>query len=384
MKNKEELQAINEITIKEVITSSDLRLFVELPYKLHKDLKNWCPPLYGNDKETFNPEKNFSFKHCDTIRLLAFKNNEIVGRVMGIIHHEYNKSKNENNARFAFFDSIEDEAVFKELIHKIEEWALSKGCVNIVGPLGFSDKDPQGFVIEGFEEHAVLLTNYNTPFFPSMMDTLGFLPEVILVQYKFPVSEEYHRRMEIYSKRVTQNGSFTLKNFSNTKSIKPYVSSVFDLINEAYKHIYGFAFITDAEVKAFADNFLSLLNPAFVKMVFDKENKLAGFMVGMPDIALGIKKADGKLFPFGWWHILRSLKKSKDLVLLLGAVREEYRARGIDAVMGESFLRSAIELGYKTIDSHLIMETNFKMRAEYERIEGAKRYKRYCIYKKAL
>jgi len=181
-----------------------------------------------------------------------------------------------------------------------------------------------------------------------------------------------------------RNGKFVAKEFTRTRDIKPYVNTVFELINDTYSNIYGFSEVTKQEADDFANRFLPLLDPRLIKMVFDESGTLAAFVVAMPNLAPGLKKSGGKLLPFGWFHLLVASKKSKELVLLLGAIREDLRNRGADAIMGELLIRSAIKLGFQNIDSHLILEENLKMRREIERLKDFSLYKRYSIYYNSL
>lgn len=374
----------SEILIRQVESREDLHEFIQLPLRLHKNHKSWTPPLLLDEWNLFDPSKNPAFMHCSTIRLIAIKKNEVVGRVMGIIHHEYNKEHNENNARFAYMEVPEDDKVFKALMQHIEAWAKDNKCTGLVGPFGFSDKEPQGFVIEGFEEPAVMFTSGNFSYLPKMTEEYGLKQFIKLVQYKFPIGKQTFKYLTPFSSRALRNGEFIVKEFTSNREIKPFVKPVFDLINQAYTSIYGFSKVTKKEADDFANRFLPLLNPRLIKFVVDKNGDLAGFVVAMPNLAEALKKSEGKLLPFGWYHLLKANRRSGELVLLLGAIRENARNRGVDAILGEYLLRSALELGHKEIDSHLIMEENYKMRREIERMEGFRLYKRYCIYFKLL
>ena len=364
-----------ELTIREVKTHDDLRDFIHLPAKLHENHESWTPPLFLDEWNIFDPEKNPAFVHCSATRLLAIRNNEVVGRVIGIIHHDYNKLHDENNARFSFLEVPDDYSVFNALIKQVETWARSKGCSGLVGPFGFSDKDPQGFVVDGFDEPAMMFTNGNFPFMPAMMQKYGFNKLTNLVQYKLAVNHDVLGQLSPFSQRAMRGDRFHVKEFTRTKDIRPYVSRVFKLVNETYASIYGFSEVTKKEADDFANRFLPLLNPRLIKMVLDEHGELVAFVVAMPNLAGGLKKAGGKILPFGWYHLLKANRKSQELVLLLGAIRPVDRNRGVDAIMGEYLIRSAIELGFNQLDSHLILDDNHKMRREIERLKGHRLYK---------
>ncbi len=376
--------ADSAVIIREVKTWEDLRDFIYLPVKIHKHQKSWTPPLFMDEWNTFNPKKNPAFLHCSTIRLVAFKNNEPVGRVLGIIHHEYNSKHGENNARFSSLEVPDDYSVFCCLIEHLELWARGNGCSGLVGPFGFSDKEPQGFVTEGFDEQTMMFANGNLPFMPEMMKRYNFNEFIRLVQYKIPINIKIIEQIAPFSQRAMRSGRFKIQEFTRTKDIKPFIRPVFDLINDTYAPIYGFSEVTLKEADDFANRFLPILNPRLIKMVLDDKGGLVGFVVGMPNLAEGLVKSRGHLMPFGWYHLLKANNKSRELVLLLGAIREDVRNRGVDTILREHLIRSAIDLGFEKMDTHLIMEDNFKMRREVERLDGFNLYKRYSIYSKPI
>ena len=371
------------IQLKEVNSKKDLKTFIHLPFKIHENHKEWLPPLISDEWKVFDKTKNHSFEHCDTILLLASKNNEVVGRVMGIINHTYNNGNKEKNVRFFALECYDDVTVYDTLINAIEDWGKKKGMDKIIGPLGFSDKDPQGFLIEGFNDPiTVMVTNPSFPYMVTHIERNGFKKKLDIFQYRAQIPE---KTPEIYDKianRVKKRG-FKVLEFKKSKHVRPYVKSVFDLINSTYKDIYGFAPLEDIEAKEFSERFLPLLKPQYIKIVVDSNNKVIAFVVAMPDISNGFKKAKGKLFPFGFIHILRAFKQTNQLNLLLGCVSEELQNSGLIALMAQSMYKSAKENGLTVLDSHLILEDNKKMRAVMERMVH-KIYKKYRIFEKEI
>jgi len=372
------------ITITEVKTSRDLRQFIALPAKIHKHHKEWVPSLLNDDKATFTSKRNEAYQYCSTIQLLAHRDNRVVGRIMGIIHHHYNESHNERNGRFAFMETYEDIEVFSALIEAVEGWAREQGCQKTVGPLGFSDKDPQGFLTDGFDQQTMMVTNCSFPYMNRFIQDLGYVPHTVLVEYKLPLTDQMMERIAPFAERASRNPTFMLHTFTSTRQIKPYIRPVFDLINRTYKNIYGFSPLSAGEADDFANRYLPFLNPALVKVVTNQQDQIIAFLVAMADFSRGIKKAHGRLFPWGWFPILRSIKTSDTVVLFLGAIDEEYRHKGIDALMANNLLNESRRLGYRFLDSHLIMEKNTKMCQELERLDDSMLYKRYCIYQKDL
>jgi hypothetical protein len=250
--------------------------------------------------------------------------------------------------------------------------------------MGFSDKEPQGFVIKGFDSETMLQTNCTFPFMVDFIEANGYNPHVDLVQYELPIIEGMTERYKIFAKRVESKNSIVIQEFNTTRAVRPFIVPVFNLINKTYQDIYGFSPLTDKEAKEFSYRFLPLLDPRLIKVITDKDNEVLAFIVSMPDLSKGIKKARGRILPFGWFHILRSGKKSKRLVLVLGAISEEARNRGLDAVLAHRLLTSALQRGFTTIDSHLIMKENHKMRQEIERNENYRLYKEYRIFRKEI
>jgi hypothetical protein len=373
-----------DIVIKEVKTKKDLRRFILLPAKIHKNHKNWVPPIYMDDRVFFNSKKNKSFLHSDTILLLAYRKAEIVGRIMGIINHQYNSEANEKEVRFAFIETYNDFEVANVLIKKVEEWGKERKMEKLVGPLGFSDKDPQGLLVEGFEQPVVIATNFNFEYMVDFVERYGLTKKVDLVVYKLEIPAEIP---EFYSKinerALKNNPELRIVKFKNRLQLKPYIKPVFRLVNETFKDIYAFTPLSEQEMEQFANRYLFILDPKFIKVIETKDHEVVAFVLSMPNMSDGVRKCKGRVIPFGIFRMLLSQKKTRQLDLLLGAIKEEYRNAGLDAVLGIEIFKEAQKAGLKYIDSHLELETNVKMRAENEKMGGVV-YKRYRIFEKVI
>ena len=373
-----------QIIIQEVKSKNELNKFIHLPAKIHQNHSNWVPPIYMDDWEFFNPKKNKSFDSCDTILLLAYRKKEVVGRIMGIIHHKYNEKHQENHARFAFFETWDNEAVAAALISGVENWAREKGMNRLIGPLAFSDKDPQGFLIEGFDEPAVIASNCNFPYQTELLEKNDYTKEVDLVVYQIkipnPIPEFY---LKIQERAIRQNQGLQVLEFTSRRKVKPYIHPVLRLLNSTFTEIFGFIPFTEAEMDGFANRYLFLINPRFIKVAVNEQNEVVAFVIGMSHIGEGIQKAKGYLFPFGIFHIFASARKSKQLNLLLGGIHPAYRGKGLDVMMGVKMLESALAQGKTVIDSHLELEYNTKVRAEMEKMGGVV-YKRFRVFGKDL
>jgi hypothetical protein len=373
-----------EITIREVKSRKDRNIFIYLPEKIHANHKNWVHPIYMDEWTYFNPQKNKAFSYCDTILLLAYRGKEPVGRIMGIINNRHNDYSGMKTARFGYLETGEDEEVVQALLKAVEEWAKEKGMNRIIGPYGFTDQDPEGFLIEGFENRATIATYYNFEWMPKMIEGQGYSKDVDYFVYKLEVPEEVPEFYKKIYERVKKKGNFEVIEFKKKKQLKPWIKPILHLMNECYvgSNIYGYTPLDEQEMMDLAKRYLPVLDPRLVKAV-KKEDEVVAFIVGIPDMTEGIQKARGRLFPFGFLKILRAAKKTKQLDLLLGAIKESYRGRGLDVLMGVAMIISARELGLKRMDTHHELESNVLVRAEMEKM-GGKLYKKFRVYQKAL
>jgi len=372
------------ITVSPVSGKADLKEFIYLPEKIHVNHPNWVHPIYLDDFGFFNPDKNKAFSYCDTVLILARKNGKVAGRAMGIINHKYNEIWHEKHARFSFIETWNDPETFDALITFLSDWAKGRKMEKLIGPLGFSDKDPQGFLFEGFNEPIVIASNCNFPYMIDLAEKNGFYKKVDLVVYRIPIPEVDPPFYKAVQERFNRNhNGFRIIEFTSRQKVKPYIRSVFELVNLTFTQIYGFQPFTPKEMDDFANRYLFLINPRFIKLITGPGNRLVAFVIGMSDISRGIQKARGRLFPFGFINLLLAGKRSDQLNLLLGAVHPQYQGRGLDVMMGIRMFESARQTGKTTMDSHLELEYNTKVRAEMERI-GGKVYKRYRIFQKDL
>jgi len=372
------------IEIKEVTSRKLMREFIHLPAKIHQNHSNWVPPIYMDEWTYFDSKKNHAFDHCTTILYVAEKAGEIVGRIMGIISHQYNESHKIKDVRFCYLETYDDSEVFNALINALSVWARNHGMNRMVGPLGFSDKDPQGWLIEGYNEPIVIATNCNFPYSNKFAEELLFIREVDLVVYRIPIPEEIPEFYKsIYKRFISRENKLQLREFKSRRQVKPYIYKVLTLVNLTFSGIYGFVPFTLKEMDDFANRYLYLINPRFIKLVLDEKDEVVAFLIAMSHISEGIQKSKGYLFPLGFISILTAGRKSKQLNLLLGGIDPEYQGRGLDVMMGIKLIESAKRAGKTVMDSHLELENNLKVRAEMEKM-GGQVYKRYRIYQKVL
>lgn len=371
------------LELKAVNTKALLKEYIYLCKTIYQHESRWVPPFYEDEWAFHDPVKNKTLEHCDTLRMLAFKNGKAAGRVMGIIHHPYNQTHREKTARFFHFDCIDDQEVAHALIHSVERWAMGMGMNKIIGPFGYSDKDPQGLQIEGFEYLPVLATPANPIYLPQLIMEEGYAKEIDCVSYQMPIPKEVPPLYKKIYERIKKNQTLRLLEFKSKRQLSPYIIPVLRLVNETYTPLFGFTPMNEEEMKKLAGQYLPVLDPEYVKIVVNNSNEVIAFVVAMPDMSEGIQKAKGKLLPFGFLYVMNAMRKSKQLNLMLGAIKNGYRGTGISALMGKAMLESANKAGIKVMDSHLILEHNWAMRGECEKLQGQV-CKRYRIFSKKL
>jgi hypothetical protein len=371
------------LVIKEVITKPDYKTFIYLPEKIHKGHDNWLPPIYMDEKKFFDPKKNLSFRGCDYKLLLAYKDGVPVGRIMGLINHQYNKDLNVSNARFSYLECYDDPEVSHALIAAIEKWGREKGMTKMVGPFGFTDRDIQGVLIEGFEFEPVVDSASNFEFLPKLIEREGYKKELDCVIYRFPLDTELPPIYQKVYERVTSKKDIEFKEFTSKKQLnKPLILAVLRMVNESFKDIYGFVPMDDAEMLDLAKRYLPVLDPRFVKIVM-KGDEVIAFLVSMPNIYKGIQKSKGRLLPFGVFHILKAMKTAKSVNTMLGAVAPAFQKQGLDIFLSMTTINSAKKAGMTSIDTHVVMEDNNDMMAEMKRY-GAFLLKKFRVYQKPL
>ena len=313
-----------DITIREVNTRKDLKTFIYLPEKIHAGHKNWVHPIYMDEWKYFDAKKNKSLAYCKTVLLLASKNGKASGRIMGIINDRYNTYKNEKTVRFGYLETGEDEAIVSALLQKIEEWGRKNGMTRIVGPYGFTDQDPEGFLVEGFESRATIATYYNYEWMPRLVEKQGYSKDIDYFVYQIEVPKEMPEFYRKIYERAKRKGNYQIIEFKKKKEFKPWIKPILHLMNETYtaSDIYGYSPLDEKEMGALAKRYMPVLDPRFVKAV-TVDGEVVSFVIAMPDMTEGIQKARGRLFPFGFMKILKAAKKTKQLDLLLGAIKKK-------------------------------------------------------------
>lgn len=371
------------IVLKVADSKTLLKEFIFLPEKIYKNDSRWVPPMYVDEWNFHDPQQNKALEYSDVIRVIAYSGDKPAGRIMGIINHRYNREHNEQTARFFALDCIDDQRVAHVLIDYIEQWVKARGMNKLIGPYGFSDKDPQGLQLEGLDLLPVIATPTNPTYLQTLVEKEGYQKEIDCISYQMPVPRTLPPVYQKVYGRISSNRNIRLIEFTRKRQLKPFIIPLFRLVNETYAPLFGFVPMTEDEMKKFAAQYLPVLAPELVKVVINAAGELVAFVVSMPDMSKGIQKARGRLFPFGFIHILSSMRKTNQLNLLLGAIKPSYRGKGLNVLMGKALIESARKRNLEVMDSHLILEKNLIMRAECEKLGGVIR-KRYRVYQKLL
>lgn len=369
-----------EVTI--VRNQRESETYIRLPFEIYRGYKYHIPPLLRDERRFHNPNFNLSLGTCDTIRLLAYKDGSPVGRIMGIIHHEYNAVHELKDVRFFQLDCIDEFDVASRLLQSVEEWGRAKEMDRIIGPFGFSDKDPQGIQIAGHSSSSVVASATSPPYIATSIEKLGYFKFKDCVSYVWNINNHLPGIYERVANRIKLKGGFELIEFESRSQIRSYLKPMMELLNSGYDHIFGFVPMDEQEIESMAKEYLGFINPRFVKMIM-KNQKPVAFVIAMPNLANGFKKANGHLWPTGFIHLLKAYHTSKKLDLLLGAIEPKYQKMGLTSLLAMSLINEASVSGFKTLDSHLVLEENHLMRAEMERL-GAQLTKRYRIFEKIL
>jgi len=331
------------ITIKEANTKSLLKEYVKFPFDLYKNHPYWVPPLISDELETFDKTKNPAFKSAEAYFYLAYKDHKLVGRIAAIINWDEVNNQQKKKVRFGWWDIIDDIEITKALLEKVYELGKKHHLEYVEGPMGFSNLDKVGVLTEGFDELGSMITWYNYPYYKKHLEQLGYTKEKEYLENKFPFAnvkpEAYEKIVPLIKKRYQLHEL----NFTDTKSILPYVDKMFDLFNASYANLSSFVAITDVQKEYFKKKYISFINPEYIKFVLDKDNNMVAFSIVMPSFSRALQKAKGKLFPFGFYHLLKAKKESKEVLFYLIGVAPEYQSKGVTAIIFEEYYKTFTE-----------------------------------------
>jgi GNAT superfamily N-acetyltransferase len=375
------------ITIKKVEGKKDLKTFIRFNYELYKGNPYSVPDLYDDMLMTFSPKKNAAFEFCEADYFLAYKDGKVVGRVAAIINHRANDTWHKREVRFGWIDFIDDPEVSRALLLTVENWGRQKGMTSIVGPLGFTDMDAEGMLVEGFDQLGTMATIYNYPYYPEHMQRLGYEKDADWVEYKLFVPEKMPDKYRRVSEIILKKYNLKIKKLKNRKEIREgnYGQRIFDLINEAYAPLYGYSQMTQGQINQYVKTYLNVLDLRMVTLVEDEADNLVAVGISMASLSEALQKAKGRLLPFGWYHLLKALfiKRPKVLDLLLVAVKPEYQSKGVNALLFYDLIPIYQQMGFEYGESNPELEMNKKVQAQWDYLE-TEQHKRRRAFRKDL
>lgn len=370
------------VEIKEVTTKKDVRKFMEFANILYKNEPNYIPPMFSDEMKSADPKYNLNLEYCDAILLLAYKDNEIVGRLRGVINHKYNEKNDLLHLRFNHFDVIDDFEVSKALFEYLFKWGKAKGMTEANGPIGFNDLDKQGLLIEGFDQEGMFITYYNFPYHAEHLKKLGFEKDVDWVEYRVQVPTEINPRLIKISDRLLERSNYRIKRFENKRGLKPYLYKVFDILNEAFAPLHGVVELTKGQIDQYVAQYLPIINLDFLSVIIDKNDEVVAFCLLGPSLNEPMRKIRGKLFPFGFITLLKSLKRTKVLDMYLIAVKPDKQGLGLNSILMTDITNNAIKNKIIYAETGPELEDNDNITSFWKNYDAEIVKRRRCYIKK--
>ena len=372
------------VQIKTVSTKAELKTFVRFGNKLYKGNKFYVPSLTIDDMNTLDSNTNAAFEFCQTEYYLAYKDGKVVGRVAAIINNKANEAWKVKQVRFGWIDFIDDMEVSGALLDAVIAFGKKHGMNQIVGPLGFTDFDREGMLVEGFDRVTTMATIYNYPYYPEHMKKHGYVKETGWLEYRITIPETVPDRHETLSEIVAQRYNLKVRKLTRRQIKKEnYGQKLFALINQTYCVLYGYSLLSEKQIDQFVGTYLSLIDARMLTFIEDEKGDLIGAGISMPSLAKALQKCNGELFPFGWWYLLKSMfwKKPDSLDLLLIGVRPDYQKRGVPTLLFTDLIKTYNKLGFRYAETNACLESNTKVRALWEPFENEQHKKRWVFGK---
>lgn len=372
------------VAIKQVNSRAELRRFVDFPNRLYAGNPNFVPATFGDDMSDWDPKKNPAFSYCEAKCFLAYRDGEIVGRIGAILSHRANEKWNTNRMRFTQVDFIDDPEVSTALFQAVEAFAKEKGCEEIHGPLGFTDLDREGMLVEGFDRQSLFFTYYNLPYYNEHLERLGYSKDTDWVEYRIhlPEGSDVPQRVRRVAEWALSTHKLHVANVRTHLGVYPYVKQVFELVNIAYSHLYGVVELDEAQIKRYVAKFLPLIKMDYVCFVMDENQRMVAFGVCAPSLEKAFKATRGRLFPTGAFRVLWAMDHNDTLDMFLIAVRPEYQGQGVNAIVMDKLLQSALRNGIQFAETGPMLEWNDKIRSQWRLFESEQHKRRRCYIKK--
>jgi GNAT superfamily N-acetyltransferase len=370
------------ITIKEAKTKKEIKTFMLFANELYKDEPNYIPPILSDEMKSANPKHNLSLEHCDTVLLLAYKGDQLVGRLRGLINHKYNDKNNVKHLRFNHFDVIDDFDVTKQLFDYLIQWGKTRGMNVLNGPIGFNDLEKQGLLIEGYEYEAMFITYYNFPYHKDHLEKLGLVKDVDWVEFQVQIPTEVNPKIARITERLLSRNNCKIKHFKNKRELKPYLYNIFDTYNEAFAPLHGVVELSQKQIDQYVKQYLPVINLEYLSVVVDnKTDDVIAFGLLAPSLNDSMRKTQGRLFPFGIFTILKGLKTTKVLDMYLVAVKPEYQGLGLNAILMSEITNNAIRNGIKYAETGPELEDNDKITSFWKNYDAKRVRRRRCYIK---
>lgn len=372
------------ILIKAVTSRKDLKIFARFANNLYKGSRFYVPSMPWDDLNTFDKDKNGAFEFCEAGFYLAYRGSEVVGRVAAIVNSKANEAWKVRQVRFGWFDFIDDIEVSRALLDKVIEFGRERGMTQIVGPLGFTDFDPEGMLVEGFDRLSTMALIYNHPYYPEHMRKLGYVKETDWVEYRITIPEELPERHIKLARLVMERNGLKIRKLTRRQVKKEkYGRKLFELINETYCVLYGYSLLSEKQIDLYVDVYLGLVDLRMVTFIEDSEGNLIAAGVTMPSLSEALQKCRGELLPFGWWHLLKSmyLKKPDTLDLLLVGVKPEWQNKGVNSLLFLDLFKTVKDMGFKYAETNANLETNAKVQAMWAPFEKELHKRRWVFAK---
>lgn len=374
------------VSVRPVTTKKEMKQFICFNYELYKGSPYAVPDLYSDVRDTLDPNKNAAFEFCEAQPFIALRDGKVVGRIVAVINKKANQAWDKKSVRFGWVDFIDDAEVVDALFAAVEEWGRERGMDEIHGPLGFTDFDPEGMLVEGFDRMSTMVTIYNHAYYPEHMERMGYTKDTDWVEYMLTAPQQLPERHTRIARIVKEKfGLRVVKYTSHKKLARERGQAIFELLNEAYANLYGYSALSPKQIQQYIATYLPLLDLRLVPMVVDKDDNLIGFALVLPSLAKAFQKAKGRLFPFGWWHLIKALKwnNTKMSEMMLIAVKPEYQGKGAVTLLFEDIIPIHYQLGYRYSETNPELETNTKVQAQWDYFER-ENHKRRRIYAKKI
>lgn len=372
------------VDIRVVESKKELKAFVKVPFKIFKGNPYWVPSIILDDMDTFNKKKNPALETAECRLFIAYKDGTPVGRVAGILSHVANEKYNTRNLRFGWFDTPDDYEVAETLFSAVEEWGKELGMETLTGPHGFTDLDPEGMLIKGFEELPTIAVYYNHPYYPEFVEKYGFEKDVDYIELQAKPPTEIPERLQKLAERIKERSNIKLLRFKSKRELRPLIPEVFRLIDETFEELYGTVPISEKQMYHYAEKYFPFVDKELLQVAANEKGEFVGFLLAVPSLSKAFQKAKGRLLPFGWYHILRAVKGKTDIMdLYLAGIKKRYRGQGIDLLMVLEAARAAIRKGFTIAESNPELELNTKIQAQWKHF-NPRQHKRRRIYKKKI